>query len=150
MNIACNRPCAFVWLTAAALAAVVVMSEPAVGDDTSYNTRELTVAECTTAWNTSAASSTCGDSVSAGDQSLDPATITVDTQQITIDYGLGAPPEVVGVISRCQVAVECMPSNVTAAQTLADNLAESTSFTGSVEDVEDLVNSDGSLEVEVE
>lgn len=136
------------WLPAAAVAAALAAGGPAFGDDTSYNTRELTVAECTNAWNTSSASNSCGKSVRANYQSLDPATITVDTQQITIDYGLGEPPEVVGVISRCEIEVKCQPANVNAAQTLANDLAVSTSFIGSVEDVGDLVNTNGTLEVE--
>ena len=41
-----------------------------------------------------------------------------------------------------------MPANVNPAQTLANDLAVSTSFTGSVEDAENLVNRNGSLIVE--
>ena len=136
------------WLPAAAVAAALAAGGPAFGDDTSYNTRELTVAECTTAWDGSSAANSCGDSVRANRRSLDAATITVDTEQITIDFGLGEPPQVVGVVSRCEIAVQCMPANANAAQTLANDLAVSTSFTGSVEDVRDLVNNDGSLAVE--
>lgn len=136
------------WLPAAAVAAALAVSGPVFGDDISFNTEELTVTDCTTAWNGSDASSSCGASVSANGQSLDAATITVGKKEITIDYGLGGPPEVVGAIWWCEVAVDCMPDNKTAAETLADNLAVSTSFSGSKEDVGDLVNNNGSLEVE--
>ena len=135
------------WLPAA-VAVALAAGGPAAGDDRSFNTEELTVADCTTAWNGSSASNSCGKSVRANSQSLDAATITVGKEEITVDFGLGEPPVVVAVIYWCEIEVECMPANLNAAQTLVNNLQVSTSFEGSKEDVSDLVNRNGSLAVE--